>query len=493
MDDAFNDATLPTQFVLGRTDSDVPARFGRRTLHGWTLQADASLPVIPVHHGDAQFGWLLGWPIEQGRLLTEADTFTLNTLPSADPNRFESQVYAMSGRWALLLLHGDQRVYLDASASLAAVYEPDSQRVGATTTALLWPAAERTPAPPVLAANRSYAFGITSARGIYRILPNHYLDLDTWDVVRHWPIEHAPRAIGTEVNEVFAAIGTAIRHTLTAAHRSLPLLQALTSGRESRMLLAGSYEFISDIDFMTLGPPACDLEDLRFAQQLQRRFGFRHHTIDTPPASAAERARYLMLVGHDASPGKATTFLKSASNLDPSFALVTGFGGGVGGAFYWRRFPSERVTWQQAHALLHQPDTAESRRLAQRWFEQVDPYDREELLDLLYLEQRMGAWASTQLYGFAPFAMQLMPLSQRSVYENFFRVPVATRRDKYSLARGVVRNTVPELDLIPYRRAPGAAGYVRGIGIELGRTKKMLRDHAGRAVRALQQRSRARD
>src|SRR5690606_4131790 len=120
-----------------------------------------------------------------------------------------------------------------------------------------------------------YPMGMTSRHGIDRIVPNHYLDLKNFSTVRHWPVEFPRRVKDPDetISEIIAITKRQIRATVESGKSML----MLTSGKDSRMLLACSRDVSHELVTAT-----CRLIDVKSwgdcvtARKLSDLAGIRH-------------------------------------------------------------------------------------------------------------------------------------------------------------------------------------------------------------------------
>ena len=189
---------LVGQFILCKSADLVPPGWARRSHGPWFLGTHPSLPVFDVSAADSSMiGWLLGWAISpQAQLVNGGVQFALSPCGADAPGRFESSLYAYGGRFAAAMLTDRvSRFYLDPCGSLAAVFCPE-QCIVASTPSLV--SCVRDPeeenrrelvqAMNLAKLDSGCAFGLTPRRSVERLLPNHFLNLDTWGAERHWPI-----------------------------------------------------------------------------------------------------------------------------------------------------------------------------------------------------------------------------------------------------------------------------------------------------------------
>ncbi len=396
--------------------------------------------------------------------------------PDSSGEEFEDFVYEASGRWVCIVTSRRPRVYLDPGGSLAAVYRRAGGAVASTTTLLQVDPSARLDRPPV-EANHSYVFGETSDPTIARLLPSHALDLVTWEPERHWPREEI-------VPQSDAAAGIQqISDSLTGLMRSLarraPLVLPLTAGRDSRMLLASTRTILDRCEFVTFAYTDHRVGDTLFGRAVARRFGLRHKVLALTEPSAEARAEYLHAVGYDASDGKSRDFLTAATSFPEDRGWLTGFAGEVGRTRFWGN-PDDVVTPHFLLSRLRADPSPERLEAAARWLGSLPGSGHGFVMDMLYIDQRLGNWVSPQLYGTAQFAFNIYPLNQRRIFEAMLRLPADMRREG-RMSHEVVNVGWPELTGYPHGRGPGLAGrwgQVRSVPYRLVNRIRYKREQA---------------
>jgi hypothetical protein len=158
-------------------------------------------------------------------------------------------------------------------------------------------------------------------------------------------------------------------------------------------------------------------------------------------------------------------------------AWLPGFGGEVGRAFYWGRDKplTETPSADDILRRMKLPATDANRAAMRAWRDGAGTDDPYTLLDLAYLELRLGCWACPHLYGTAPLAVNLTPFSHREIFDAMLRLPVDYRRGE-RLAEGVIGATWPELLSVPFKRFETMADVVQRVRARLGRVRRRLRN-----------------
>jgi hypothetical protein len=166
----------------------------------------------------------------------------------------------------------------------------------------------------------------------------------------------------------------------------------------------------------------------------------------------------LEAIGYDANEGKARDFYLAAGELPSDRGWVTGYVGEVGRGYFWRETDSDAIpATDDLLERMRLDHTPENTQAVEQWLETAVHVDVPQMLDLLYQEQRQGAWASTQLYGAAPFVFSIIPLNTRRNIENMLRLPIAYVKSG-QMPRDIARVGWPDLAELPYDRQPGWQG-----------------------------------
>lgn len=421
-------------------------------LDGWTLRHSPTLPVVPIIGGAR--GVVLGWPLDGPEVVSSIHV----------GDNVEDELFRHAGRWAAIILSPEPRVFVDSAASLGVVYDPKQNLIASTTTLLRWGqpytlSDERFEARH-LKPNSFYLSGETSDAAALRLLPNHALDLHSWQVERHGT---APAVSGDPAEHV-STILTATRDALTAAASIAPLTLPVTAGRDSRMVLAAAHGVAGSKDYVTFRYPDHRRVDAMFASRLARAQGLGLTILDLADAGREQKKTSLEHVGYDANEGKARDFFVAASRLGFDRAWITGFAGEVGRCYYWSAV-NRHASAEDLLKQMHFAPSAHNVDQLGAWLWDAPDVSPEARLDLLYIEQRLGAWASPQLYGTAPFAVNVMPLASRAAFTAMLSLPHDYRR-RQRLAADLVEAGWPDIAGLPFGRVPGIRGRladVRGL------------------------------
>ncbi|MCC7076618.1 MAG: hypothetical protein IT198_05780 [Acidimicrobiia bacterium] len=444
----------------GGSTPAVPEGWQSAEIGAWSLHAHPSLKVIEVTDTrGARRGWLLGVLLdgEEWRL-ESTTTLGLGDDPAA---AFETFLYRHGGRFVgILLCDGTKRLYVDPGATMSVVFDPESGAAG-SGPAVLRPDDYHTTLDRDLLAlldipNSSLWFpaGLTSHVGIERVLPNHYLDLDTMTTHRHWPCSPFEECNPPEMVDRIVSCVQASMQAIAAQRR---IHQSLTAGRDSRMLLACA-RVLDELPVTFTFTEAEETLDAAVAWELTRRLGLRQLFLRSTLATPEQRELWLVRTGHALS-GGILSIHQTLRHLDPARVVLPGHAGEVGRANYWHEGDSDAVlTPEELTARFGMPPDARLHAAVGKWIDGLPDLPWYDKLDLAHIEQRLGCWAGPAQYGSIPFNETVLPFAHRAVFTSMLSFPPRYRRME-QLPIDICRQAWPETTGVRFNTFPGARGY----------------------------------
>lgn len=403
-----------------------------------------TLPVVSVQADGAETALVLGTAVLEGQMLADV------TAPPAD---LESLLGRLGGSYAVL--GADGTLHLDPCGSLSVVFDPIAGRAGSTPAAIL-PEDElderlelsfHARIDRAMHGDGWLPAGLTFVRGVRRLLPNHTLSLTTWEVTRRWL---PPRPEGDEAVERHVA---RVVETLTAQLQALTADGAyltLTAGQDSRMLLACARGLLDRIWFFTFVSVDTVTVDQRAAAALRRRLDLPALELFTRSASAQDRAAWQRRSGY-AVGGAIMDIHPTLSALDPRRRVLPGMAGEVARAYF--PLPQPRTATGVLTAM-HLPPDSTLVAAVDAWMEPLGRLEDRQLMDLAYIEHRLGCWASPQNSANAVFGATVIALSHPTIFDAMLRLPVEFR-EQHELAPAVCRRGWPEVLEVPFNRFAG--------------------------------------
>ncbi|WP_340106375.1 hypothetical protein [Rhodohalobacter sp. 8-1] len=475
---------LYRQWVLTPEGDDGVHGWRKYSLHGWQLSAhpDAYVCELLSAEGDS-LGWLLeplAYLSADGGIVPKKK-LTLPVSKNSDVAEFERAFYGrdsagysdgtgIMGPWVAIIIGGPggasiSRVYLGASHSI--VYHPQ-KRVVATSHNLV-PGIQRNEelslAYDCLNRKSYFSFGLTAFQSLYRLLPNHYLDLDTFLSERHWPSGALkPKHVGKEGAAAMVDHERRFLDALSSEYNSFKVFAS--AGRDSRAVLSMLRPFVADgADVILSTSVGSDLEsqtDLYVARRLARITGLPHEVKRNTNKNSGNEdymRRGFVRIGEAASsPGLFSSpgvHQRKPFDSNARFNLA-GMGGETGRGPFWKKgVPSEPLTPEFLMEKVKAPlDNAEVKAATTKWLNEIPSEFREknaDVLDLAYIEQRMGCWQAPMSYLSGGMInpgglsrQSTSPMAEAFCYETMLRLPVEYRAAGV-LQRDMVAYGWPEL------------------------------------------------
>jgi len=462
----------PNQYYLHQSpDSSPPEKYQRVEIGDWSLTFAESFEVEPLLRGTEVVGYAVGTIIDPAGVVEDRGI----PLGPPDPNtppgsQLEGRVRLLAGRFIVFFTSGSAtRLYLDPAGSIPAVYDAEAGCVAASPSLLPNVDAEsrfqrflrsQVTWPLKSGGENSWLPGtLTYYEGVRQLLPNHYLDLDTWEPVRHWPRTE----IATDRDAV-ANIASHLETTLSHVVNEYESPEvSLTAGKDSRCLLAGTRRLLNDhsISFFSIGRDPFNV-DTEIAGRMADQFGLDWRSLPIIEASKAEQDEWLTRTGHMVGSTIRETY-PTMRQLEGDVE-IGGLGGEIGRGYLWRDSDTEMSSLDPEDLLwrFHRPDHPKLVATIDDWLGEVSHLDCFTVLDLAYQEHRLGCWGGPQHLGFSSNRDYFRPLWYRPIVEAVHTLdPEIRRRDK--LPERLIDTLWPELNEFPYNTFDDWRRYVSSV------------------------------
>lgn len=371
------------------------------------------------------------------------------------PSLLEKELYSYTGSWiAFFLTPGLARIYVDTNASLGLIFDRKLSIAASTAIEMLECDNYKQRLNNDLIEHLNikddgwFPSGLTAHNGIKRLLPNHYLDLSTWMPVRHWPNETMLRK---SHSESFAVINQVVKGTIDSLlNNNKHVSVALTAGNETRYLLAISKLNWSELNFVSVQFPNSDL-DVSSATHLADQFQLNHEILRCEKSPDVDIECFPYFVSHSVSGGAGAVFAKTLGPLSKYDYFLGGLGGEVGRAYIHKPDDNDN-TIIDAKGILRRlglPPAPLVVTATDEWLSGIKNLPTSLIIDLAYIELRMGPWGFGVSY--APYpCTQIHPLVNRDIYTCLLSLPLAVRKDNY--IQHLVRKLMPEALNLPVNK-----------------------------------------
>ncbi len=445
------------QFIIRTSRDAVPEGATRHLLESVAVDTIGDPGLLHVHDRSGQrIGLMIGTVVDTDRKAVLRDVLRLDETLNADSNVddfIERHIYRLAGSFLFVLDHGGaRRVYLDANGTKSLVYDPSSRLAGATAIVLLdGPEYDRRLRHDLLDAlgvrkGGSLPCGLTAHRGVFRLLCNHYLDLDTWETRRHWPLGEIPRT--RSVDATCRAIVTEVRNTIEALTKEGDIYVALTAGHDTRLVLACCREFLDKITFVTLQVPGDEI-DVELAGTLAEKFGLRHRVLPFVRTGSDETERWKKRAGHAVCGPNMVLYAAVAPLKDRIF--VGGACGEIGrGCIWFGAADTTPIDARQMASRLKLPSHPEVIGAIERWLAPIGQLGTLLKLDLAYMEISIHCWVFVQSYT-KPGHVEVNPLISRRLFTAMLSLPPEVRL-KNGMNLRCIEEAWPEVAGVPINR-----------------------------------------
>lgn len=335
----------------------------------------------------------------------------------------EDQLAVLSGRWIVIAeIGGQRRLYPDAAGSKSVFYERGQF---ASHPALLgYPADTSLAAYPKAA---TWPVGITPYPGVRQLLPNHYLDLTTFQAVRFGP--RAPQSIS--LDQAVEIIGRSLRGTIEAIVQRGETALPVTAGHDSRTLVSASVGL--PLRYFTVIDERTPHHDLAIPKAIANRLRLSWRYVE----SVSGQPETLGGLWQDPNSDRLNGFAQAPF-------IVLGHISEVCRCFYWKSGQERAAT---PEALADQSRLADAPVLPAigEWLaaipEGIDPWD------MWYWENRAGCWSSLCCSVFDLICDVVSPWNSRAVLDAGLGVDVRYRAAPYELHQ---RLCLPQLRTLPF-------------------------------------------
>lgn len=214
-----------------------------KRLRGWGLAHCGKLHHTALLDKDgAAIGWLLGVAVDRdGGAVGKSHRFAAAVSDKDFWERIEREITFFAGRYAVFLLtEAGERAYFDPVMDLPAVFERAEKTVASSPLmALMHPmrANHRLSRRHILKKGGNYGMQQTCDPDVFRGLSNHYLDLASFSLHRHWPgeVDNFETSDG-DLDETAAMMVARLGQITGAILQNHACLLPLSGGLDSRTL-----------------------------------------------------------------------------------------------------------------------------------------------------------------------------------------------------------------------------------------------------------------
>lgn len=233
----------------------------------------------------------------------------------------------------------------------------------------------------------------TPYRGVWNLLPNHYLDLRQAKAFRFWPAAGCMPSLS--VDESIQLCTPILRNSIKAAAMRFDLRMGISAGGDSRKTLAASKDVKDRIYYFTHTPTQQSMlvNDVKIPARLLPKLGLEHHNLGRQFMSDEFR-KYYECSATWARETRGHIAYTLFQQFGPNTMVLNSNISEVAQCIYWLH--KSKITGETLALIsgLNHPFAISE---FQKWVDGAQlacQKAKMNILDLFFLEQRMGRWAT---------------------------------------------------------------------------------------------------
>ena len=264
---------------------------------------------------------------------------------------------------------------------------------------------------------------------IRNLLPNHYLNLHQAKAFRYWPVAGCIPSLS--VDESIQLCAPILKNSIKAAAMRFDLRMGISAGGDSRKTLAASRDITNRIYFFTLAPPQASMfvNDTKIPARLLPQLGLEHHKIAWQPMSHEFRKYYECSVTW-AREKKGHIAYSLLNHFGPEVTVLNSNISEFSQCIYW--LPKSKINGENLALISNHLNHPLSIKEFQKWLDGAKHTCQTaemNILDLFFLEQRMGRWVTTAFSEYDIAHETFNPYNNRYLHCLMLAVNERHRRD----------------------------------------------------------------
>jgi hypothetical protein len=260
-----------------------------------------------------------------------------------------------------------------------------------------------------------------------KLLPNHYLNIENHGTER-FPLR-SPDGISSE-DEVIAYAGKVLTGTFKAISQRQNLVQALTAGWDSRILLAASKTVSKALKYFVFNRGhGVDHPDIRIAKNLSEKLGLNFSIIKPPHLNNEFLDSYKREHIYPRVLTNTQNIQYHYNNKEKNYINLNGNGAEVVRCFYG--YSRRTISKNMLYAFAGYPNNRFIQSEINSWYEEAKVYSKQHnipLIDLFYWEQRMGNWGARYPFEQDIAIEEFSPFNNRSLILALMKINPKERR-----------------------------------------------------------------
>lgn len=283
-----------------------------------------------------------------------------------------------------------------------------------------------------------------------RVLPNHYLNLKSKKSLRK-PLYFKKFK---DDKEIIAYVSLILKNTFSALTAKYKVVQPITAGWDSRILLAASKDDSEKIKYYVFDQSKKNVQDVEIPLKLSKRLHLDFHVYQTAPL----RKDFIKILKENfllARKLKKTEHIQFHfdHHAEKGFININGNCSEV--ARYTYGYSSMKVTFDMIKTFSIYGDHFPYFEMKlKEWYKEADIFSRAHdiyLLDLFYWEQRVGNWLNLWQAEQSIAIEEISPYNNGDLLAALLQVNPKTRRGPdYVFFRRLIDDLWPEVGSEPF-------------------------------------------
>lgn len=363
------------------------------------------------------------------------------------------QIDKWTGYFILLIKLNDRFILLnDASSQLECYFTHDSSEINlAEQPHLLYKllgekySIVSADVPLNVLNNRRNIFYKTIYQRISKLIPNHFYDFQNKQLIRFYPFQKIEKK---DTSYCISEIIRILENTMISLIHRKTLVSALTSGWDSRILLACNKKNIDKIDFFTIDKihSYSDI-DVKIAKEILHRLGKRLNIFEFNKYLSNHFPQEAIFVSDYNSEIITDNFYR------PHFKDKYLINGNISevGRFYYRPLPKKLSPKDLAYIVKCEQDKYHL-DIFKTWQDDFAPFKKMgyDELDFLYWEHRISNWLGSLKTIYNIHTTVISPFNNRYLLDTLFSMDKKYRDSRFpKYYKIILQKLVPELNNIP--------------------------------------------
>lgn len=244
------------QYMLTKNPAHKIPDWHAHKLTNWTLwrtKGDKTKRVMDKNNN--QVGWFLGEGVaKSGNYVSDPFTLPYDTSDPKNWQKAEEEIEGIAGRYIVIIDTPEiLRVYGDPVSDFSTIYNKEEGIVASTSLLALTRDMEWNPLfdkARILSGDIHFSLQETADIALKRTLPNHYLCLETFQCIRHWPrvdtrLVEPEKSMEENLDEISQRLGDIVGALVQNQKVILPL----SGGHDSRNIVGAAKKHLKHLQF----------------------------------------------------------------------------------------------------------------------------------------------------------------------------------------------------------------------------------------------------